>query len=816
MKRFLFLSIVAVSCLIANAQNTYNISGSVIDSLQKSQMFYVRVGIVTPDSNMRTVGISFTDAEGNFTIPDIPEGHYHLMAFMVGYSPLTIPIDCYGESSAISVGILKLKKESTTLQEVRIAAEKPVYLVEGEVTMYNVTEDPAIQTGTAADALQNAPGVEVDVEGNITLRGTSSVEIWINDKPSDLNEDNLKNFIQQLPANALERIEVINNPSAKYGTDADAIINIVMQGNIKKNSFLSFGVNGSSRPEVSPWISYVWANQKLSLSFYLNGRYSFRNSVSDVYATRLNDLGDTSSYGHAIGESKNNNYSGGLYFSGTYNFDTANNIRFSLNTYPSWSNSMSQNNNFRIEYLEAADIYAYGTDNASKGNNFGISSSFFYEHKFNNEGHRISASLNGGYNMGKSLSDNTRDYLFQDYMDFVKTGTNRSHSYNVRASLDYSYPYSKNGEIAVGVDGSLRSGYSLVRYDTLVANTENFFNLDSLRLKETWNPTEDLGTYFTIQHKFGDFTIKGGLRARYSHENYQIWNSPEDNVIQNNINLLPSLHLSYRTKSMHNFRLSYTRRVSNPSAQQLSTFVTYSEDAFSMGNPDLLPTHTNNVEFAWTKFFNNFGNVGVSAYFKNSGNQTNTLTDVMFDDYFGRIVTYTMPLSEGSTWRTGADLNVTYRLKAFMNIRFYANIYYNNSTFLFRENQSQEIANLGYSFRLNFWAKVWKMLQIYASANYRSKNIALFTTTQPRYSIDCGLRADFLDRKISAFINVTDIFNWNKTASRENNPYYISTSTTKYNSRFISAGITFRFGKMELESKSNGNGEEAETDVIVE
>lgn len=804
--------------LLANVQAQYTVSGTIVDSLNsKEKIFYANVGIVRQDSIASLIGISFSDNTGKFTIEDVPAGNFNLKVSLVGYEMLTTPIIIEGNDNHVDLGKIPLKKLSTNLGEVHIVGEKPVYLVEGEVTSYNVSEDPAIQTGTAADALQNAPGVEVDVEGNITLRGSSSVEIWINDKPSDLNEDNLKNFIQQLPANSLERIEVINNPSAKYGTDADAIINIVMQGNIKKNSFLSFGVNGSSKPEVAPWISYVWANQKLSLSFYLNGRYSFRKSISETYATRISDEDinedgslDTASYNHDISESRNNNYSGGFYFSGTYTFDTANNIRFNANVYPSWSNALSQNNDFRIEYLDDPDTYVYTTDNNNHGNNFGVSAGIFYEHKFNSQGHRITANVNGGYSMGGSYSDYLRDYLLQNSMDFSKLGTNRSKSYNVRAALDYSYPYSKNGEIAVGVDGSYRNGYALVQYDTLVANTQDLYNLDSLRLKETWNPTEGAGAYFTIQHKFGNFTIKGGLRARYSHEFYQILNSPKDNVIQNNFNLLPSLHLSYRTKSMHNFRLSYTRRVSNPSAQRLSTFVTYSEDAFSMGNPDLLPSHTNNIEFAWTKFFNKFGNVGISAYFKNTNNQMNTLTDVMFDEYFGRIVTYTMPLSEGSTWRTGADLNVTYRLKAFMNIRFYANIYYNESKFLFRENQTREVSNLGYSFRLNFWAKVWKMLEIYASANYRSKNVALFTTTQPRYSIDCGLRADFLDRKISAFINVTDIFNWNKTASRENNPYYISTSTTKYNSRFISAGITFRFGKMELESKSSGNGESTE------
>ena len=109
-------------------------------------------------------------------------------------------------------------------------------------------------------------------------------------------------------------------------------------------------------------------------------------------------------------------------------------------------------------------------------------------------------------------------------------------------------------------------------------------------------------------------------------------------------------------------------------------------------------------------------------------------------------------------------------------------------------------------------AKLWKVLEVFASANYRSKSVSLFTTTRPRYSIDCGLRADLLKRKISLHLNVTDIFNWNKTATAENNPYYMVRSSTKYNSRFISAGITLRFGKMELEKKAQTSGPSEETE----
>ena len=179
------------------------------------------------------------------------------------------------------------------------------------------------------------------------------------------------------------------------------------------------------------------------------------------------------------------------------------------------------------------------------------------------------------------------------------------------------------------------------------------------------------------------------------------------------------------------------------------------------------------------------------------------MTDVIFNDYFGRIVSFSQPVNAGKSFNTGADLNVTYRLKAFMNIRFYANLYYTRSEFQFRNEADPRItSNLGYSFRLRFWAKVWKKLEINVSANYRSKSVSLFTTTLPHYSINAGLRADFFDRKLSVHLNVNDIFNWNSRRTSNDNPYYVSTTTSKNVSRFITAGITLRFGKMELEKKA--------------
>jgi len=148
------------------------------------------------------------------------------------------------------------------------------------------------------------------------------------------------------------------------------------------------------------------------------------------------------------------------------------------------------------------------------------------------------------------------------------------------------------------------------------------------------------------------------------------------------------------------------------------------------------------------------------------------------------------------------DANVMYKLKTFMNIRFNAGIYKSHSETVFRKNQKEITDDLVFNFRLNFWAKLWKFLEVNASGSYRSKTKTLFLEMLPVYSIDCGLRADFWSRKISVYLNVQDIFNWSRQINNFTNPYYIAYSSTKYNSRFISAGITFRFGKIELEQRA--------------
>ena len=805
---FLFVLLSLLSIKVLYAQNsTYKVSGIITDNATKAPLFYVNVGLIdTKDSTFVTH--TFTDAQGKFLLPEVKAGDYILKTSYLGYNAVQMPLSANGNKKEIIMDTVFLQSAATTLQGVDIVTQKPVYMNDGEKVLYNVSEDVSIQTGTAADALQNAPGVEVDIEGNITLRGVSSVEIWINGRPSKLREENLKTYIQQLPANSLERIEVITNPSARYTAQGTGgIINIVTKSNVKKNSFLSFGVNGSTRPFASPWISYMFSNEKFSINSYTYAYYSQSDRKGDGYNIILNDDLDTSSYRTFTNHTKRKQLAIGQNLHGSYNIDSLKTLSFYAGV---WSDifdksSASQNYKYR-EYIDNPGIYDYLEDAQASEPWFSTWFGLEYEHNFNDEGHMLVAEFSGDFDNGKSSENFNRQFVnYQNLNRNYKT-LYQDKSFDFEANLDYTYPYHEDGELNVGMSGGFSSSNYTQRTDTLINFDSDIYQLDSMRFANGKALQAQIDVYATVQHTFGNFTMKGGLRFQNCIYNYNILNIPGLEGSEYYPGLFPSLHLSYRTKSQDNFNLSYTRRIRYPSISQINPFIIYEEDSYSTGNKDLLPTYTNAIEGGWTRYFEKFGSVGVTAYFRNNKDEVSRLTDVIYDDYFGRYVSYSIPVNSGKSHRYGGDLNVTYKLKAFMNIRLNAGVAQSHSETIFRDDDKVITNSFTYNFRLNFWAKLWKFLEVNASGYYYSKSKSLFVENGPRYGINCGLRADFWQKKISVFVNVQDIFNWGVYKNENTNPYYIAYNSTKYNSRFISAGITFRFGKIEMEKQAETGG----------
>ena len=806
--------------------DTFKIVGSLRDSVSGEFLAFVNVAVLdSADSTFVKGGA--TNFDGLFEINGIPQGPYLLRITAIGYQNRLIP---FNVSNNTALGTIRLLPGATTLQEVQITAEKPLYAMDGEKMIYNVSEDPSIQTGTTEDALQNAPGVEVDVEGNVTLRGVSSVEIWINDKPSKLTEENLKTYLQTLPANALARIETITNPSAKYATDAEAVINIVTSAHIKSNQFVSFGVNGSSQPFVSPWISYMWAKEKLSINLFASGRYSYRDNVSEGWSKSYPHSATTvydSLYQTDTSASGNRSYSGNIFMNVNYEIDSTSEISFDGGGFLNYNRTYSSRNTMQTFYMQPVDsVLAYNIgDTSTSPSGFGHVGAD-YTKKFDNEGHNLRIGINSQFSRNSGDEYYNRDYTLYTLTPVPANEDRylmtRNYNYGVNLDARYNRPYSKDGELSYG----LRADIQNTSNDYKRYNDHDGTLVDTLRTYHFDGSEWGLNADVNWTHRWGGFTLSSGLGYELAHTYFHYISdkfysdgtplADEDSYYTHSFR--PSIHLSYRTESMHNLKLNYSMRMSHPSEKNLTRFRIYDENSYRTGNPNgLNPSYTHSLEAGWQKFFETFGNVGIEGYGRLSTNEISSLTDYAeWDDLLERSVSYSMPYNLGTSWRYGTSLNMTYRPSGFFNVRLYANLY--NYGYRLEDYSGKDFQNdkWSWSARINAWAKVFDRYQITMSLNYSSPTISLMSEQKARYWFNIGARSDFFNRKLSVFVNIQDLFNWGARygfGSENTNPYYLSSSTNKMlNSRYISAGITLRFGKLELEKEAkDGSSESGDT-----
>lgn len=689
------------------------------------------------------------------------------------------------------------------LEEVKITADRPLYTVDGEKNIYNTADDPSVQTGTASDALQNAPGVEVDAEGNITLRGSQSVEVWINDRPSNLSGESLRQYIKTLPANSIARIEVITNPSARYG-GSGPVVNIITSKKILRNEFISIGATGNLRPQVSPWLSYVYSNKKFTVNLYAEYDYSHTWSDQSGRSALLTPQGDTSTIKSYTAHNDNWRHGSYFYLSGNYDFDTMRSLSFWGGAYPSWYRSESSADIQWQELIYNPGDYSYRSTSTASIPQVGYYGGLHYSHRLDDKGQMLwIRTAANGFNY---TSDNTeqRQYLSLPALDYTvrHLAINRG-GVGLSAEVGYSLPFAEHWELEAGVTGD----YQIPSIRTYTRDTLPGNRRDTLQSYNKYYRHEGYGSYFTLKRNFGNFAAKVGLRLEQSigtatYTGYTTEVSRENYLIPS-----PSVHLSYRTPSMHNFTLSYTLRTTTPSATDLTRFIVFSNESYEIGNPDLLPSHTHNLEGGWNKYFEGFGSVGVDLYYKANTDGQGTLVDVVYHPVYGREVSFSQPYNIGSSHTAGADINLTYRPTAMFNLRLSARAVHMGYHSQFRPGEWVDDNLWAGNLRLNVWGKLWNVLQVFGNVNYTTRQIAFLSSYDPFFTTDLGVSADLLDRHLSLYLNVKDVFNTYSRSSANTNPYLSSNSTTRYSSRYISFGVTVRLGKMELESKARGRVE---------
>ena len=686
----------------------------------------------------------------------------------------------------------------------------PIFVTEGETTIYHINRDPKAKQGTVSDALQNVPGVKVDTEGNITLRGVDEVELFINDRPSRFDEESQKNYLQQVKAISIERIEVMTNPSAQFTSSPDTgVINIITNTGGRSERHLSIGLQSNTRPNISPWLSYIWSNQKWSFNANLKGGYSGVKEHSQGYSYSFIDhfengvpVGlDTTNYTRCSSNDTSFSYEVEAFLKAEYRPNRQNDFTVYFGINPSMKNESSYSNTYRKEYINDIGEYDYAIHNESLQNFYVGAAGIGWQHRFTQPEQSLGVFLNSEYDFGKGTAKEQRTFKNHPNLNRDIISTNDFTDIGYDAKVEYTHPYhlpdvegksQHRGEIYLSLTDVMKPDNNIGMYDTL--GTDGYVT-DWNRSENRRFSTNKVASTLLVMHHIGNsITIKPGISLENAWIKSRHLDTPEYDTLLRHAYWRPSLHISYRTPSMHNFSLSYTRKTYYPWVRYFIRKKMYDEESFSVGNPSLKPTLIDVYELSWAKYADQLGSMSVKGYFNNYINAINMVSDVAYDSLWDRVVPFTTPVNLNKYYETGGEFNITYRPSPTFNVRLEANVYDSHIETYYNKTLDSLIHSdmWAYNLRLSSWVKLWNKLELHATAYYNSPTQTLFATNQTAYGIDCGLRADFFDNRLSLLMNAFDIFNWNKEDNYTFNPYYVSYESNKTNSRYLSLELIYK------------------------
>ena len=814
MKKILtFILLIYISLpLLASTE----ISGKIIDGGTQTPLDFVNVALFKQGSTIPTTGVS-SDKAGTFTIPAVPNGRYVLRVSFVGYNPVNQNVNINGKP--INLGIIKMLEDSKKLDEVVVVGQGSQMRFDVDKKIYSVDQSIAAAGGSASDVLKNIPSVKVDNEGNVSLRKDANVEVWVNGKPSGLTADNRAQVLQQMPAESIESIEIMTNPSAKFNPEGTAgIINLVMKKNRKAGYYGSLS-GGLMYPTGGKLGGSLGANVNYSSSkfdAYLNIGYramGFKGGgINDRYnyyrADSTTNLYQTSVSGHS--------FSGLFMRAGVdYHLDDKNTIGVS-----GFGMAGSGNSTDKIYYLKT-DVYPYkiledyNRNNTGTGTRPSLNMNLDYKHDFDKKGSNFMASV--AYSTHTRGGDN--QYLQTDNLSSYSsdiTQSNTGTSKDITFKMDYTNKFTESSRLEAGMQSNVSNRLSNASADSL---TKTNTRLSIPTYYNIFDYNEQIhAAYFTYGDRIDKLSVQVGLRAEYMKKQStnkaisninmldttnQIINTPAT------IQFFPSMYLSYTLPQNNELQLNYTRRVNRPRGRQINPFHDYSDATnISYGNPNLAPEYSSSLEFNYMKTWDNHS-ISASAYYRFTDN---VIEDVRILNAGVMENTY---MNIAKKENTGMEFVAKNSLFKILNLTSSVNLYYNkmNATVYSNPyNSAIETTIPGqsnFTWSANILANLMfsKTFSGQITGDYSAPTIIAQGTEGAEYSINLGLRKTFLDRKLSLNFTANDIFDMNRERSTTSGTGFYQKSESYFHGRMIGLSVSYNFGNMkpkQTEMKKKG------------
>jgi len=797
----LFLTIIFLVFYVSSVsaqrpeQKEVKITGKVIDKDSNQPLEYATIAFFSKRLNKMVTG-GITDAKGNFSIP-VPTGTYDISIEYISFKSQTIPDKQILNSE--NIGSFSLEIDMEALDEVEIIAERTTVEIRLDKKIYNVGKDLTVSGGTVSDVLDNVPSVSVDAEGNIALRGNDNVLILINGKPSGLVGLNSTDALQQLPAEAIEKVEVITSPSARYESEGTAgIINIILRRSKLQglNGAITANVGDPTSVGLSGNINYRTGD----INFFNTTSYSYRESPGHSYI-----FTEFKQSGNFIDEKTDwtNTRKGLTTNTGIewYINDSA-----SLTTSVVYSKNDSDRNSVnRLLQFDENLILTGESDRLDPEINDSktIQYSFNFTKDFEKSGH----TLTFDFQFEDNDQDRNSEVIFNGTAtDIVTTIVDQT---QILLRTDYVYPIGENSQFEIGYRGDFDDRTTDYTVELLNENT-NDFEVDT-NLSNIFNFKQYINAaYVQFGSKVNKFSYLLGLRM----ENSQITlDQPTSGDFEkkNYTGLFPTINLNYEISEDENITLGYNRRLRRPRSFFLNPFPSRTSlTNIFQGNPDLDPTYSGKFDLGYLNRLGKF-TISTSLYYQNS---TNVMDWVSFET--GEVVEINGidvpviqrgPVNLATNDRLGFELNVNYSPSRKWRINSDFNIF-NSETKGDFNGQNFDSETLRWSIRINNKLTLPGKIDWQTNMRYRGPWEDAQNIREGNFSASMAFSKDLFKDKASIAFNIRDLLDSSLFRGDVDTDTFFSTREIQYRGgRSFNLSFTYRFNQKKKRERSRNGGD---------
>ena len=787
----LFLSINSFAQQGLSGPKKASIKGTIVDSETKKGIEFATISLHRLSDSVLVTGTT-ANTDGSFVLDKIEFGNYYLRSGFVGYkTSYSKNIVLNQENQDFDLGVLSLISTMESLAEVEVSAEKRQMETLIDKKIFNVDKTPAAAGGDGLEVLRNVPSVDVDIDGNVSLRGESNVNILVDGRPINMSASQ---YLQSVPASAIEKIELITNPSAKYDPEGTSgIINIIMKkdrkGGFNGNINSSFGYGRYPKNNNSLALNYRKGKVNVQSSFAANQSKSAFGGINErnIYLPDTNFYQTTRDSGF----NKNLNLTGKLgldyfvtdkttlYTSATITTVNGNGERnMDYLNYDADKNLVSQSERIAtVTYPVAAYTFNSGM-----------------QHKFDDKGHNLDLDVIYSTNDQKTSEKFFQQFIDPDGESFADATAQIQENKEMRSvfnsRLDYVKPLNDSSIFEAGYHTTLRDFDNDIYLATQDSNG-TFQSEDSLNNRFLYKEQVQ-AVYTTISRDYKKWSAKAGLRYEHTYTDGKLVNTGESGGV-NYHSLFPSAYLSYKITPTNNVQVSYSRRINRPSEGQLNPFTSYADPyTVRTGNPFLKPEYIDVYELG----YNSYGkkvNVNASVYTRTVNNQIgrflllneNGTNTVLFRNF-------------EKSHMYGAELILTYNPAKWMrtttSFNFWSNTYDKDS---FVEKVIN-YTNTGYSVFFNSMHNLNKDWMIQWNVQYRGKMKVLQGSITPMFGVDLSARRNIMKGKGSLSLRLSDIFNTRQfgfeSMTLENYQYQ---TTRNWESQTVYLSFNYNFGKQD-------------------